>query len=342
MENKPWKWSKEACYYEIKEGNVVCGICPHNCIIKPGKSGICKNKVNYDGILYSIGYGNPCSIGVDPIEKKPLFHFKPQTKSFSVAVAGCNFNCLNCQNSSISQSGPTESKNYELWPEQVVDYAKKNACASISFTYTEPTSYYEYMLDIAKLAKESNIATVMVSNGYINEKPLRHLAQYLDAANIDLKTFDEKTYLKLTKGHLKDVLNTLITLKEEHVWLEITNLIIPQWSDNLDDIKRMCDWLTENGLNHFPLHFSRFMPLYKLPDLPSTPLSVLENALKIAKDAGIKYTYIGNVPGHQAENTYCPKCGKILIKREGYTNYGNNIVKGRCKFCSKTIDGVWD
>jgi len=341
MNDKPWKWSKEVYYYETKGDTVICGVCPHKCVIKAGSSGFCNSKVNYAGKLYSIGYGNPCSLNIDPIEKKPLLHFKPQTKSLSLAVAGCNFKCLNCQNWSISQVGPLDTKNLELWPEQVVGNVKKNDCESISFTYSEPITFYEYMFDIAKLARKSKIASVLVSNGYINEKPLRDLAKYLDAASIDLKAFDEKTYLSLTQGSLSNVLNTLKVLKEENVWLEISTLVVPQWSDDMDAIKRMCEWLVKNDLHHFPLHFLRFSPMYKLAHLPSTPVSVLEKAHKIAKDAGIKYAYIGNVPGNDAENTYCPKCNKMLVERRGFTNISNYIVKGKCKYCNEPIDGVW-
>ena len=342
MDDKPWKWSKEVSYYEKKDDVVVCGICPHNCIIKQGRSGFCKNYVNYDGKLYLIGYGNPFTVSIDPIEKKPLFHFKPQTKTLSLAVAGCNFRCLNCQNWSISQVSCKDMKNLELWPDQVADLATKNNCKSVSFTYTEPTTFYEYMFDIACLVRDNNISNVMVSNGYINEKPLRSLAKYLDAANIDLKTFDADVHLKMTHGTLSPVLKTLKVLKEENVWIEITNLIVPQWSDDLHVIKLMCEWFAENGLSHYPLHFSRFSPMYKLTNIPVTPVSVLEKAYKIAKEAGIKYVYIGNVPGNKSENTYCPKCGKLLIEREGYTNFGNNMVKGKCGFCGEVIDGVWE
>lgn len=337
----PWKWSKEVFYFEKKDGAVICGVCPHNCLINEGKGGFCNNKVNYKGTLYSIGYGNPCSLNIDPIEKKPLLHFMPQTKSLSLAIAGCNFRCLNCQNWSISQVGPHETRNMELWPEQVVTYARKNKCDSVSFTYSEPVVFYEHMYDTAKIAHEKNMATVLVSNGYINEKPLRALAKYISAANIDLKSFDEKKHMELTRGELKHVLNTLKVLKEEQVWVEITNLVVPQWSDDMDTIKRMCDWLVQNNLEHFPLHFSRFSPMYKLTHLPATPVSALEKAHKIAKEAGMKYVYIGNVPGHESENTFCPKCKKVLIERRGYTNLTNHIEKGQCAFCKEKIDGVW-
>lgn len=342
MDDKPWKWSKEVFYYTKNNDSVTCEVCPHNCVIKEGKGGFCNNKVNHEGTLYSLAYANPCSLSIDPIEKKPLLHFLPQSHALSLAVAGCNFRCLNCQNWSISQVGPLETRNYELWPKQVVPYAKKNNCKSIAFTYSEPVVFYEYMFDVAKDAKENKLDTVLVSNGYINEKPLRALAPYMSAANIDLKSFDKDVHFKLTQGKLSNVLNTLKVLKEENVWVEITNLIIPQWSDDMDIIKRMCAWLKENELHHFPLHFSRFSPIHKLAHLPSTPVSLLEKAHSIAKEEGILYAYIGNVPGHKYENTFCPECNTLLIERRGYTILSNKMKNGKCNSCGAVIHGVWN
>lgn len=340
--DKPWKWSKEVLFYTTKaDGSVLCEVCPHNCIIKEGKGGFCNNKLNYNGKLFNIGYGNPCTLNVDPIEKKPLLHFLPQTKSLSLAVAGCNFRCLNCQNWSISQVSPAETRNFELWPEQVVAYALKNKCASISYTYAEPVVFWEYMYDIAVEARAKKIANVMVSNGYINEKPLRQIAKVIDAANIDLKSFDETKHFELTKGALKHVRNTIKILREENVWVEITNLVVPQWSDDMDTIKRMCDWLVEEGLGNVPLHFSRFSPMYKLTHLPMTPVSVLEQAHKTAKDAGVRFVYVGNVPGNDNENTFCPSCKRMLINRKGYTILENHVKNNACGFCKEKIEGVW-
>ncbi|MDD3877738.1 MAG: AmmeMemoRadiSam system radical SAM enzyme [Bacteroidales bacterium] len=341
-ENKPWKWSKEVFYYEQKDTHIVCQVCPHECSIRPNERGFCKTKVNYNDKLYSIAYGNPCSVNIDPIEKKPLLHFKPQTQTFSLATAGCNFRCLNCQNWSISQISPIESRNYDLMPDEVIIRSKRNNCQSISFTYSEPVVFYEYMFDIAKLAKENRLDSVLVSNGYINEKPLRDLAPYLSAANIDLKTFDTRKHLELTKGHISKVLNTIKVLNELNIWVEIANLVIPQWTDDMETIKRMCDWLADNNLSHLPLHFTRFSPMHQLAHLPVTPVSVLENAHKIAKEAGIKYAYIGNVPGHELENTFCPSCKKMIVERRGYHIINNRITNGKCSFCNTNIHGVWN
>lgn len=337
-----WKWSKEAYHY-IKIGeNVQCQLCPNMCSLEPGDRSICRNKVNINSKLYTIAYGNPCSVHIDPIEKKPLFHFLPQTPIFSIATAGCNFRCLNCQNWQISQFQPEETNNYDLMPEMVIKAALENKCQSIAYTYSEPTSFYEYMYDTSKLAKKQGLKNVWVTNGYINEKPLRELCKVIDAANIDLKSFKEETYNKLNAGSLKPILNTLKVAKEEKIWFEVTNLVVPSWTDNLDMIREMCQWLYKNSFDNYPLHFSRFHPQYKLTHLPPTPINLLNEARKIAMDEGMKFVYIGNVPGTEAENTYCPKCGKIIIGRKGYTITENNLKNGTCKFCGEKINGVWE
>ncbi len=337
-----WKWSKEAMHYVPTGRGIKCNLCPNNCRLSEGETGDCSTKINYNGKLYTIAYGNPCSVNVDPIEKKPLYHFLPASKSFSLATAGCNLACMNCQNWSISQKSPKETKNYDLMPPQVAVYAEENACQSIAYTYSEPTAFYEYMFDAAKIAQEKNIKNVMISCGYINEQPLRKLCRHIDAANIDLKSFDNNIYMRLNAGTLRPILRTLEVLKEEGVWLEITNLIVPEWTDDMDMIKRMCDWLYTNGFDHTPLHFSRFYPTYKLKRLPSTPLSTLEKARETALNAGIKYVYIGNAPGSDAGNTMCPNCNKALIIRKGYTVLENHIKNGCCEYCGETIAGVWD
>jgi len=335
------KWSKEASFYLKTDGGLLCQKCPHGCVLQNNDVGKCRNRVNYQGKMYTIAYGNPCAVHIDPIEKKPLFHFLPSTRAFSIAAAGCNLRCLNCQNWQISQFSPKETDNIDLMPPKVVEQCLSNGCESIAYTYSEPTTFYEYAYDTAKLAREKKIRNVWKSAGYINEEPLRKLCKYIDAANIDLKGFDEDIYWRLNEATLAPVLKTLRVFKEEKVWLEITNLVIPGWTDNLDTIKKMCDWLCKNGLDECPLHFSRFTPLYKLNQLPTTPVSVLEKARDVALNAGVKYVYIGNVPGHSAENTYCHKCKRMIIERRGFTILSNNIVKGRCKFCDEIIPGVW-
>lgn len=339
---KLWKWHKEAMYYEKTiSGKIRCRKCPNQCVLNDRQTGICRNRVSYEGKLYSIAYGNPCAVHVDPIEKKPFYHFLPTAKSYSIAVAGCNLSCLNCQNWQISQASPLETRNYDLMPEQVVQEAIRWGCETIAYTYSEPITFYEYVLDTAKIARQKKIRNLFKSNGYICEEPLRELAGILDAANIDLKTFDDEVYQKLNAGRLDPVLKTLLVLKEKKVWTEITNLIIPGWTDNLKTIETMCRWFVDHGLENCPLHFSRFSPLYKLNQVPSTPVTTMEKARETARRAGMRYVYIGNVPGHSAEQTYCHHCGKRIIDRRGYVIVQNDIVKGACRFCKTTIPGVW-
>jgi pyruvate formate lyase activating enzyme len=338
---KLWKWSREAMYYTATPRGLKCLRCPNECTIKEGELGDCHNHLNYNGKLYTIAYGNPCAVHIDPIEKKPLLHFLPESSAFSIATAGCNLACLNCQNWSISQKSPRETRNFDLMPDKVIEAAIESDCESIAYTYSEPITFYEYTYDTAILARNAGIKNVLVSAGYINEEPMRKLARVIDAANIDLKSFKDSIYLKLNAGKLEPILRTLKILNEEGVWLEITNLIIPGWTDDFDMIKEMCEWLYKNGFSDNPLHFSRFQPLYKLTQLPPTPLSTLTKAREIALDAGIKYVYIGNIPGTEAENTFCPNCHKILMKRRGYRILSNHVINGKCEYCSEPIAGVW-
>ncbi|MDD5544661.1 MAG: AmmeMemoRadiSam system radical SAM enzyme [Acidobacteriia bacterium] len=338
---EPGRWSKEAMFYSKTANGFQCVKCPKYCQLGPSDTGFCRNRMTYQGKLYTVAYGNPCAVHIDPIEKKPLYHFRPGTRAFSVAVAGCNFRCLNCQNWQISQVSPQQSDNVDLMPGPVVNRCLESGCESIAYTYSEPISFYEYVYDTAKLARKNRITNVFKSNGYINEEPMRALSQYLDAANIDLKCFDDDLYAKLSGGSLAPVQQTLKVLKQQGVWLEITNLVIPSWTDNLDMIKKMCDWMAANNLSETPLHFSRFTPLYKLSQLPLTPVSTLETAREIALSAGMKYPYVGNVPGHPGENTYCHKCRKMIIERRGFAILNNHVVKGNCEFCGQKIPGVW-
>lgn len=338
----PGKFSTEAHFYTVTPRGVLCGICPNECTLKPGEESTCHNRVNIGNKLYSVAYGNPCAVHVDPVEKKPLLHFMPQTKTFSIATAGCSFACLNCQNWEISQTSPSKTRNITLMPPDVVENCIENDCLSISYTYSEPISFYEYMFDTAKIASGKGIRNIMVSNGYINPDPLRRLIPFINAANIDLKAFDNAVYLKLTGGKLQPVLDTLVTFQKSKTWLEITNLVVPSWSDNLDMISRMCKWLAQNGFQEVPLHFSRFTPLYKLTQLPTTPLNTLIKAREAAIAEGLKFVYIGNVPGKGFENTYCPSCEKMVIERRGYSIVHNNMEDGKCKSCGKVIAGIWD
>jgi pyruvate formate lyase activating enzyme len=332
---------REARFYVETPRGIRCLICPNECSLKEGELSVCHNRIARDGKLYTMAYGNPCAVNVDPVEKKPLLHFYPGSKCFSIATAGCNFACLNCQNWEISQTSPTKTRNFEANPEKVVVQALRENCKSIAYTYTEPTTFFEYMIDTATLAKHRGIKNVMVSNGYINQDPLLELCKVIDAANIDLKTFDPVIHLKLTAGKLDPVLATLKTFKDQGVWLEITNLIIPDWTDNFDQITRMCDWLAKEGFSDFPLHFSRFHPQHKLTRLISTPLQALTRAKDIALKAGMKFLYIGNVPGIGGEDTYCSNCKVMLVKRQGFEIEQNLIANGRCPKCQTYVPGRW-
>lgn len=332
---------KECLYYKkLKENNVQCQLCPRFCVIKEGLRGNCGVRANKNGILYSLVYGKPVSARADPIEKKPLFHFLPGTKSYSIGTAGCNLHCLYCQNWEISQCRPEEAQSLNLTPEQIVKNARKENCKSIAFTYTEPTVFYEYMLDIAKLAKKEGIKTILVNNGYINEGPLKELCKYISAANIDLKAFTDKFYKDICSGSLKPVLNSLKILKKKKVWLEITNLIISGKNDNMEEIEKMCRWVRKELGKETPLHFSRAFPMYKLLNIDITPEKTLLNAKNIA-DKYLDYVYIGNIKTIKGDDSYCPKCKELAIERDGYLILQNNLIKGKCK-CGEKVPGVWE
>ncbi|MBN2619846.1 AmmeMemoRadiSam system radical SAM enzyme [candidate division WOR-3 bacterium] len=332
----------EALYYEqLPEQKVRCSLCPRFCTVPKSGRGFCRVRENRDGTYYTLAYANPCAIHIDPIEKKPLYHFLPGTTVLSLATAGCNFTCKNCQNWDISQAQPDETYNYHLTPAAIAQLAQHNATPTIAYTYTEPTVFFEYMLATAKKARALGIRNVYHSNGYINPEPLRELAPYLDGANVDLKAMSDDFYASITGGTLSPVLETLKNLKEHGVWLEITNLIIPTRNDSADMIKDLCQWINRELGPDTPVHFSRFYPQYKIQNLPPTPVSTLKNAAAIARAAGLLYTYIGNVPDVDEENTFCPHCGKKIIERKGYTISRVAIKENNCSFCSTRISGVW-
>jgi pyruvate formate lyase activating enzyme len=339
---KLWKWGHEGYFYKkLESGKVVCGICPNRCFLSPGDRSVCRSRVNINGILYSLTYGNPCSLNVDPIEKKPLFHFKPRSKAFSLATTGCNFRCLNCQNWEISQAKPTEVRHHEFFPKDVVKAAIQSGSESIAYTYSEPTTFFEYMIDTSRLAKAKGISNLWISNGYINKKPLLEFCKVLDGANVNLKSFSDAIYRKLNGGRLQPVLNTFKTLHEQKIHFEITNLAVPGYTDDPDMVKKMCEWILKNlGADH-PLHFLRFFPRYKLDRLPPTPVSTLTRFRELALQQGIRYVYLGNVPGHEGNNTFCHNCKKLLIERQGYYIPTYNLIGNQCKFCKTVIPGIW-
>lgn len=332
---------KLAMYQQETPRGIMCGICPNECVLKEGELSQCNNRRVIKSKLYTIAYGNPCSANVDPMEKKPFYHFLPGSRAYSIATAGCNLACLNCQNWTISQISPEKTRNLSLPPIKVVEECIANDCRSIAYTYTEPVSFYEYTFETALLAKKAGIKNILKTNGYVNEEPLRNLCTVIDAANIDLKSFNNNTYLKLTGGRLQPVLDAMLVYRDMGIWLEITYLMVPSWTDNLNEIRQMCKWLVDNGFRSTPLHFSRFHPTHRLQQLPPTPLDTIEKAARIASDSGIQYVYTGNVPGNELADTKCPSCGTSLVIRQGYRIAANSLKDGRCPVCSGAISGVW-
>jgi pyruvate formate lyase activating enzyme len=358
-------WVKEASHYLKLGRNVQCKVCPNNCLLEPGDRSHCRNKVNKDGVLYTMAYGNPCTFHVDPVEKKPLFHFLPGTKTFSLATSGCVFRCLNCQNWEISQKKPEETKDptgpayrlkpplpqsismmelsrLSLFPEDIADVALATGCPSISYTYSEPTAYYEYAFDCCKAARVKKVRNVLVTCGSTEERALREIGPYVDAAHVDLKGFDDDIYRQLNSGKLQPILNTLKTYKDLGVWFEVIHLVVPTYTDKLDVIRRMCDWLVTQLGPDTPLHLSRFHPEHKLTQLPPTPVDTLLQARAAARSAGLRYVYIGNVRGvADAETTFCPQCRKPVIERDIFAVTRFQLEEGKCKFCRTSIAGVW-
>ena len=286
----------ECRYYQrLADGTVECQLCPHHCRIADGKTGICRSRRNWHGTLISEVYGNPCALAIDPVEKKPLYHFHPGTTCLSIACTGCNFRCLNCQNHDISQASPTLVDSYPLSPDDVVALCLKHQCPGIAYTYTEPLTYLEYITDTARLAHEAGLWNILVTAGYVCQEPLADLLPCLDAANVDLKSFSDNIYLRVSGGRLQPVLDTILAMHDAGVWVELTNLVIPGINDDMQMIRRMCRWLADNDLAEAPLHFSRFFPRYRMQDVPPTPLHTLREAKRIAEEEGIKYVYLGNV-----------------------------------------------
>lgn len=332
----------EASFYEkLPNRKIKCQLCPKECVIDDRERGYCGVRENSDGIYYTLVHSKPCSIAPDPIEKKPFFHFLPGTLAFSTATVGCNMDCKYCQNWQISQIRPEQSRNYDITPEQMVELAKEYDCPSIAYTYSEPVIFYEYMLDTAKVGQKQGVRNVMISNGYILPKPMQELLPYLDAVKIDLKAYTEKFYKEICDGELKPVLDAIKQIHKDGTWLEIVYLVVPTLNDSETELRGLSTWIYNEIGPDVPLHFSRFHPQYKLKNLPSTPVKTLQTAADIASDCGIKFVYIGNVAGDKRESTYCPECGKLLIRRVGYTILQHNIKNGKCNSCETPIPGVW-
>jgi pyruvate formate lyase activating enzyme len=333
---------KEARYYtKLDGGGVECGVCPRKCRVTDMERGYCGSRENRRDKYVSLVYGYPCSLNIDPIEKKPLYHFYPGTNAFSMATAGCNVNCKFCQNWEISQSRPEQTDNIELPPQQVVDVCLRRRVPTIAYTYTEPVIFYEYMYDTAELAHQQGIKSVMISGGYIQKEPLAELLKQLDAIKIDLKSMREDYYQDIVRGELKPVLDGLIQIKSSGCWLELVYLVVPTLNDTPEEFTELARWIKTNLGTDTPIHFSRFHPKYLLEHLPQTPQKTLEMAVDICQSEGLEYVYLGNVPGHRAESTYCPGCGKVLIQRTGYLIRQNNLTGNHCPDCNREIPGLF-
>lgn len=334
---------KEALLYDKKEDkNILCNLCNHHCLITEGKFGVCGVRQNSGGILYTHSYGDLVSANIDPIEKKPMFHFLPGSVSYSIATAGCNFRCSFCQNWQISQKKEAErlgAGSFYMSAEEIVREAKRSRCKSISYTYTEPTIFFEYALEVARLAKKEGLYNVFVTNGYMTKECLDMLNGVLDAANVDLKSFSEDYYKKVCGAHLKPVLESIEYMTRLNIWVEVTTLIVPALNDNEEELKQLASFLA--GVSKkIPWHISRFYPQYKMDELAPTPVSTLEKARQIGKEAGIHYVYLGNVP-REGEDTLCHNCGESLIERVGYFVKKNVVKEGICPKCKTKIEGVW-
>jgi pyruvate formate lyase activating enzyme len=320
---------------------VQCELCPKRCLIDPGQSGECRIRVNLEGRLTAVTYGHPCSVNVDPVEKKPLFHFLPSTPILSLATVGCNLHCKNCQNWEISQANPEDQEAYTLPPEDLPGIAQEHQCRSIAYTYSEPVVYYEYTLDSCLQAKKAGLRNVLVTAGYLNPDPWKELCLQVDAANINLKALSDTFYREICGATLQPVLDNIIMAKTLGVWVEVTNLVIPTLNDSDEHFREIARWVKQHLGNDTPLHFTRFFPQYRMRNLPSTPSATLERARQIALAEGIHFVYVGNVTSPEGENTYCPACHALLIQRHGFRVAQNNLEDRHCSQCQTEIAGIW-
>jgi pyruvate formate lyase activating enzyme len=334
---------KEALLYEVlDDSRVRCHLCAHRCLIAENKLGICNVRENRDGKLYTLVYGKTISQHVDPIEKKPLYHFYPGSTAYSIATPGCNFRCQWCQNWEIAQM-PREQgmiTGYDSSPHDIISAVIESQCRSIAYTYTEPTIFFEYTYDIARLAQKAGIANIYVTNGYMTSEMLEMIHPYLDAANVDLKAFKDKTYKHFTGARLQPVLDSLILMKKLGIWVEITTLVVPGINDDYDELKEIAQFIAKELDIDTPWHLSRFFPHYKMSNIPLTSSKTLDKAKEIGQQAGLRYVYLGNVGGEL--NTICQQCGKTLIRRRGYWIPENRLINGNCPDCGSVVSGVWE
>jgi len=334
--------AREASWYKkLEEGRVECELCPQACKVADMERGMCGVRENRGGTYYTLVHSLACAVHVDPIEKKPLFHVLPGEKALSFSTAGCNVECKFCQNWELSQFRPEQVTSYDLPPKVLIDAAKKNGARLTAATYGEPVVFWEYVRDVAVAANAAGVRPTVVSNGFIQEKALREVLPLLSAIKVDLKSFRDEFYREQVRGELEPVLKSLQIIREMDVWLEIVVLLVPTLNDSAAEVSELCAWVKAKLGPDVPVHFTRFHPTYRLTDLPPTPVTSLERAWKIGRDAGLNYVYLGNVPGHPGENTVCPGCGEILIRRVGFRIITNRLENGSCPDCQHTIPGVW-
>ncbi len=328
-------------FTKLGNARVRCELCPKRCELAAGERATCRVRGNRDGEGYTLAYGNPVLLQEDPVERKPFFHVMPGSRALSVATAGCNLACKFCEAWDITQVFPEEVHAYDMPPERVVAHARAANVRAISYAFGEPVVFYEYMAAVAALAKEAGLKNLMHTAGYIQPKPLKELSGKLDAVNVDLKSFDPAFYRDVVGGELEPVLGTLKLLRGAGVHIEITNIVIPTLNDDMGKISQMCQWIANELGTGVPLHFARFYPLYKLSNLPQTPVSTLDKARRTALDAGLKFVYVARVSGHEGENTFCPSCGKTVIKRVGFVIDEMHLENGKCIYCGADIPGRW-
>jgi len=341
-ESSPEQRRQASHWKRIREDVIECRLCPRLCNVADMERGYCGVRENRDGTYYTLVHSHPCTVNADPIEKKPLFHFLPGTKALSLATAGCNMLCKFCQNWEISQSRPEQLPRMQLPPEKLIALSRQTGCRSIAFTYSEPIIAYEYILDTAAQKERPDVSVIIISNGFINPEPFQELLPHLQSVKIDLKGFTETFYQTYCDGRLRPVLDTLVALRKSNVWFEIVTLLISGLNDSEKEITEMTRWLKEHVGCDVPVHFTRFHPTFQMKDHPPTQIRSIERACEIARVAGLKFVYTGNVPGHPGETTLCPQCKTSLIQRYGHFVKSNRIINGKCPDCGTTIPGRWE
>jgi pyruvate formate lyase activating enzyme len=336
-------YTVEARYYEkLPNRKIKCKLCPRECVIDDRERGYCGVRENHGGTYYTLVHSRVCAAHVDPVEKKPFFHYAPGSLAFSVATAGCNVNCRMCQNWDISQVRPEQVRATRITPRDLAQLARQSRCPSVAYTYSEPVVFYEYMMDAARAARAAGVRNIVVTGGYIQQDPLRELCASVDAVKVDLKGITEKFYKEVVNGELKPILNTIVTLRKQGMWTEIVYLVIPTLNDTDQEFQLLARWVKSELGADVPLHFSRFHPEYLLKNLPITPLRTLERAKAAADAEGLHYVYLGNVPGHPAESTYCPKCRRAVVERMGLAVEAIHLRKGKCQYCGQVVPGIWE